>query len=96
MSLFRKAFYLGLGAISLTREKAEKTINEMTEKGEMSREEARKFVDEMIIKGEEQKNEVRRIINDEIDKWRKEFGVVRRSEYEALEARVKQLEDKMV
>jgi polyhydroxyalkanoate synthesis regulator phasin len=91
----KKAFYLGLGAITLTKEKAEKTINEMTEKGEMNKEEAKQFVDDVIQKGEEQKKEIRRIISEEIEEWRKGFGVVTRAEYEALEARIKKLEEKL-
>jgi polyhydroxyalkanoate synthesis regulator phasin len=95
MSLMKNAFYLGLGAITLTKEKAEKTINEITEKGEMSTDEAKQFVDEIIQKGEEQKKEIRHIIGEEIDEWRKDFGVVTRAEYEALEARIKKLEEKL-
>ncbi|MEN6462508.1 MAG: hypothetical protein ABFC94_14225 [Syntrophomonas sp.] len=95
MSLMKKAFYLGLGAISLTKERAEKTINEMAEKGEMNKDEAKQFVDEIIQKGEEQKKEIRHIISEEIDEWRKDFGVVSRGEFEALEARIKKLEEKL-
>ena len=51
--MMKKAFYLGLGVMSMTRERSERFYNEMVEKGQMSGEEARDFVDEAIKKGEE-------------------------------------------
>lgn len=91
MSLMKKAFYLGLGALSLTKEKAEKVIKELEEKGEMSREEGKEFLDEVVKKGEEQKKE----IQDMISKGINDFGVVKRSELAALEERIKKIEDKL-
>jgi polyhydroxyalkanoate synthesis regulator phasin len=53
--IVQRAFYLGVGAVSLATEKANelrkqatKLADEMVERGEMNAEEARKFVDEMI------------------------------------------------
>lgn len=95
MSLMRKALYLGLGALSFTKEKAEKAINEMSEKGEMTRDEAKQFVDDIMQKGEEQKAQIKEMITDEINDFRKNIGVVSRADYEALEARVKELENQL-
>lgn len=95
MSLIRNAFNLGLGAMTLTREKAEKFYEEMMEKGEMSREEAKQFIEDAIKKGEEERKEMRSIVKDEINEMRKDFSFARKSELEALEARVKELEAKL-
>lgn len=61
----KKAFYLGVGLVSLAGEKAsgtigelrqqaEKLADEMVERGEITAEEARKLVDEMIAKAQQQ------------------------------------------
>lgn len=95
MSMMRKAFLLGLGAMSITREKAERYYNEMIEKGQMSKEEARQFVEDAIKKGEEERKEMKKFIQEEMGEFKKDFSVVSRSEFEALEARVKELEQKL-
>jgi polyhydroxyalkanoate synthesis regulator phasin len=95
ISMMKKAFYLGLGVMSMTRDRAERFYNEMIEKGQVSKEEARQFVDEAIKKGEEEKKEVRQFIREEMDDLKKEIPVVTRAELEALEARIKELEQKI-
>ncbi|MGE5390044.1 MAG: phasin family protein [Deltaproteobacteria bacterium] len=95
MSIFKEAFYLGLGAMSLTRERAEKFYDEMIAKGETSREEAKQFIEDAIKKGEEERKEMRNMVRDEFNEMRNEFSFVRKSDYDALEARVKELEEKL-
>jgi polyhydroxyalkanoate synthesis regulator phasin len=90
-NMMKKAFYLGLGVMSMTREKAERFYNEMIEKGQMSKEEARQFVDDAIKKGEEERKEMKQFIREEM----KDLSMVSRTEFEALEARVKELEEKL-
>ena len=55
MNMIEKVLYLGLGVFSVTRERMEKVVNELIEKGELSREEARQVMDELIKRGEEEK-----------------------------------------
>ena len=93
--MMKKAFYLGLGVMSMTREKAERFYNEMIEKGHMSGEEAREFVDEAIKKGVEERKEMSKFIREEMDEFKKDWSMVSRAEFEALEARIKELEQKL-
>jgi len=96
MGMLKKALLLGLGAMSLTREKAEQFYNEVIEKGQMNKEEARQLVDEILKKGEEEKKEIRSYIQEEFNKFKNEFSPVTRAEFEALEARVRELEQKNI
>lgn len=95
MRMFERMFNLGLGAVSLTYEKAEKVFDEMVERGELSREEARKDLDELMKRGDEEQKEFRSMIHDEVDKWRSEFGAVSRNDLEELKARIEALEEKL-
>lgn len=95
MNLMKKAFYLGLGALTITREKAEKVINDLEAKGEISKDEGKEFVDEVIQKGEEQKKEIRKIVAENIDEFKKDYGFVTRADYNALEERLKKIEEKL-
>jgi polyhydroxyalkanoate synthesis regulator phasin len=93
--MMRKMIYFGLGTLSLTREKAEKMMNEMVDKGEVNKEEARQFIDEAIKKGAEEKEELRQMIRQEYQEIKNQFSLVTKKELEALEARIKALEDKV-
>lgn len=94
MNMIRKVLYFSWGAVSMSRDKAEKYISQMVEKGEISREEAKKYVDDLIQKGEVEKNEIRNLIREEIGELKRDFPFARRSDLDALEKRVLQLEEK--
>ena len=94
MRMMRRALYFGLGAMSITRDHAEKFFAEMVEKGEISRDEAKGFVDEAIKRGEVERGELRNTIRQEFDEMKKAFSYVSKSEFEALEKRIRDLEEK--
>jgi polyhydroxyalkanoate synthesis regulator phasin len=86
---------LGLGAISLTKERAELFIDEMVERGEISKEDAKQTLEDVMKKGQEQREEVRNMIREEIDGWKDKFGVVTRAELDKMAERIKELESKL-
>lgn len=92
-SMFKKMMYFGLGALSLTRERAEEFINEVVERGEMSSDEARNYVDEMMSRGEMERQELFAEIKDYMHKVQKEMGMVARDEIEELKERLNRLEN---
>ncbi|NLV22818.1 MAG: polyhydroxyalkanoate synthesis regulator [Syntrophomonadaceae bacterium] len=95
MDMFEKFINLGVGAFSITKEKAEKIIDEMVERGEINREEAKKTLEDVIKKGEEQRDQFRTYIREEVDKCKGEHVSSYKSKIEDLEARIKELEDKL-
>lgn len=95
MSMLRKMFFMGLGAMSLTREKGEQLFNELVERGEMNKDEARSFIDDAVKRGEEEKKATRTFIKDELEKFKNELPFISRSEFEALQARITELEAKI-
>lgn len=95
MDLFERFINLGIGAFSITKEKAEKIIDEMVERGEINRDEAKKTVDDIIKKGEEQRDQFRNMIREEMDKFKTDHVSAHKSKIADLEARVKDLEEKL-
>jgi len=94
-AMMKKMIYFGLGALTLTREKAEKVFSEMVEKGEMNRDEAKQWVEDVIKRGEEEKTELRAAIRKEIDEIRSDFPLVTKADLEAIEARLAAIESKL-
>jgi len=95
MDLFERFINLGFGAFSITKEKAEKIIDEMVERGEINREEAKNKLDDIIKKGEEQRDQFRSIIREEMDKFKTDHVSSHKSRIADLEARIKDLEEKL-
>ncbi|NHM25480.1 hypothetical protein G7K71_00305 [Desulfofundulus sp. TPOSR] len=85
----------GIGALALTTERAEKMINELVERGQMSREEARNFLQELIAKGEQEKANLAETLRREISQLREDLGLVTRAEIEELKNRVARLEEQL-
>jgi polyhydroxyalkanoate synthesis regulator phasin len=50
-------FLVGLGALTLTREKAQSIVDGLVKKGEARRDEAKGLVDRLVTRGEEERAE---------------------------------------
>ncbi|MFW5983194.1 MAG: phasin family protein [bacterium] len=92
---FRKAFLLGLGTVSVTKEKTEQLIEDMAKKGKISREEAREYFDVLVEKGQEEREHIQNIVQSEMARFKDMTKFVSREEYDRLSKRVKELEMKL-
>ncbi|NLJ99925.1 MAG: hypothetical protein GX318_01635 [Clostridia bacterium] len=92
ISIVKKAFLAGLGAVSLTKEKTESFIEEMTRKGEISREEAGSFLDELVERGQEGRENINKMIQSELTKFKKSHGIITRDELQNLMDRLEGIE----
>ncbi len=90
--MFKKMGLFGIGVISLTQEKLEEFTQEMIKKGEMSREEGKKFVREVLSEQEKQIKDVEDKINKKVKETFEKSGVVMKSDIEALERKIEELE----
>lgn len=95
IELIKKAFYTGLGAAELTREKIEDLARELSEKGKVSESEVKKFVDEMISKSQERKDQVKKQIEKMTEDALKKMNLASREDLEALEKRLSEKIDNL-
>ena len=77
----------GLGALSLTREKAEEIIDSLITRGKLESADRKVAVDDLIAKAEEQARKFSSTMKQQATKWRG----VKREEYDALKDEVSQL-----
>ncbi len=85
---------LGWGTISLTREKAEKMVDQLIARGEISREEAKNTINELVERGEKERNEVRKYMQDEANNVMLKYNIVTREDLLVLQQKVNILEQK--
>lgn len=94
-NLIKKSLLLGMGAISLTREKAEKIVRELEEKGEMTSSETKDFVNELVEKGEQERQLFKDAVKRELTALQENMGIPAKTDLAALEERIKRLEERM-
>ncbi len=92
MNMISKAILLGIGLISMTREKIDETVNDLIRRGEVSEEEGRQLVREMIDKSRRQKEDMERWMEKALADTMKRLNIPSRSELDELRDRVRRLE----
>lgn len=88
IELIKKAFYTGLGAAELTREKVEDLARELADKGKVSDSEIKKFVDEMLDKSQERKDQLMKQLEKMTEETLKRMNLASRDDLDALEKRL--------
>jgi len=89
--LLRKAFTLGWGAMALTKETAEKLVDELAKKGEMGQEEARDLVNDLLEQGKKEQEEVQKVIRQEMARVLGDLNLPSRDDLLRLEEKVDRL-----
>ena len=83
-SLLEKGFLAGIGLLSMTREKAQKIVEELTHEGEVQRSEVKQWVDQLSDRGEEERQALRKLIRDEMKKVLDEIGLATKEDIQKL------------
>ena len=88
-----RTFLLGLGALTVTKEKAEEMTEMMVNKGEMSRDEAQKVANEFVEKGKKEREALQNTINSELNKVMGEANLAYKEDIARLEAKIDELKE---
>lgn len=83
-TLLEKSFLAGIGLLSMTREKAQQVIDELSCEGEVQKSEAKKWVDQLSDRGEEERDALRKLIRDELKKVMDEMGIATKEDIQKL------------
>jgi polyhydroxyalkanoate synthesis regulator phasin len=83
-TLLEKGFLAGIGLLSMTREKAEKIIDELSHEGELQKGEMKQWVDKLSDRGEEERQALRKLIRDELKKVLDDMGLATKEDIQKL------------
>ena len=83
-SLLEKGFLAGIGLLSMTREKAQKVMEELTHEGELQRHEMKEWVDQLSDRGEEERQALRKLVRDEVKKVLDEMGLATKDDIQKV------------
>jgi polyhydroxyalkanoate synthesis regulator phasin len=91
----RRLLLAGLGTLDLTEEKAKGVFEDLVKRGEMNEKDARELISSWKDRANDQRQKVQALVDESVQKGLKAMGYVRLSDYEALAARVAELERKI-
>jgi len=66
--LIERSLLLGMGVLTLTRDRVREVVDRLVEEGEVSREEAPGIVDRLLQRGEAEREELRKLVRQELDR----------------------------
>jgi len=89
--LLRKSLLFGVGAVSLTAERAQEIVNDLVERGEITREQGRSMVQDMIRRGTETRKQIRDMVKAEVKKAIDEADLPSKSDIKRLEDKIDKL-----
>ena len=75
---------IGLGGALLAKEKVEKELSELVDKGKLNKEDAQNFIDKAKVKGEEEEKEFKAHLKEVIKETLEEMGVATKEDIKKL------------
>lgn len=93
--LIRKVLYTGVGLVTTTAERVQKSINELVEAGKLSEEEGKKVVDDLVTDTENKRDEFETKLRDMVGNIMRKLDSPRRDDIDALQTRIAELEAKL-
>jgi polyhydroxyalkanoate synthesis regulator phasin len=81
----------GLGALTMTRERAEKLFDEYVSKGQAERDARTGFVKEVMDSAERTRSELEKLVSDQVRHTVTNLNLASREDLQRLEAKVDQL-----
>ena len=95
MSVLKDFVNLGLGALVMTKEKAEEVVNELVKKGEVGQEEGKELINDLIEKGEKGKKEIEDKIEKTVKSVIEKLDISAKKEVEELKSEIEELKKKL-
>lgn len=92
LDLIRKGVLMGLGAITITKEKAEEVVDELIKKGELSKDKRPQAIRDLLEKAEEQEKIIFDKISSEVNKTIVKLGVPTKQDIKRLEKKIDDLQ----
>lgn len=81
----------GFGAIAITKEKAEKIVEELVKKGEVTKKDKPEFVKNLVEKGKEGRAEIEKLVEKSMTNVLNKLNIPTKSDIDALMKKIDRL-----
>ncbi len=86
-----RSLLMGIGVLSLTREKAQSLAEEMIQQGKATHGEVKGLTEGLVKRGEEERNALRKVVREEFDASLREMRLATASDIKTLQAEIEKL-----
>jgi polyhydroxyalkanoate synthesis regulator phasin len=93
--LLGRSLDLGMGALMLTKEAAQKAIDELIAKGEVSKHEGKQLLERVMERGKEHKERLEKVVAETVDKALVKADLARASELRHARALIAELQERL-
>lgn len=93
--LLKKAISLGWGLTIVSKEKIEKTVEELVKRGELAPTESKDLIERLVERGEEEKSQFKDFLREQVQRILTELHVPSGKQVADLERRIEELERKL-
>jgi polyhydroxyalkanoate synthesis regulator phasin len=95
IELMKKSMLIGIGVLSLTKDKVEEVAGELIDKGNMSQKEGEKFVDDVLKRSEETRSVLEEQIKAVVKSTMAKMDIAGKSDIEALRSEISELKERL-
>jgi len=92
MDFIKKSMLAGIGLAVLTKEKAEKTVDELIKKGELTKKEGKETIKEFTEKSKEFKEDLTKKVEKTVADTIERLNIPTRKELAALKSKIEKME----
>ena len=92
MDLFKRAFLAGVGALSLSKDKAKAMMDELVKNGELREKEGREMLDDLLKKAEATRKDVEKSVKTQVMGAYKKMNLASLDQVKKMERRLRELE----
>ncbi|NCO65614.1 MAG: hypothetical protein COW32_07660 [Candidatus Aquicultor secundus] len=89
--IIRRTLLVGIGAASITADRAQELVNELVERGEITRDQAKAMVRDLMTRGTEARNQLRDMVKAEVRKAIDEADIPTKTDIRRLEQKIDRL-----
>ncbi len=91
IDFLERGFLATVGALSLSREKIQETVDQFVARGELNLDEGKQLVDKLVKRGQEERESIRSLVRQEVQKAMGELELASHKDFEALNAKLDSL-----
>jgi len=86
-----RSVLMGIGLISLTREKAQAYVEDLVKEGKAASSEVTNLTEKLVKRGEEERNALRKVVREEMNAALKDVNIATADDIQKLQAQVEAL-----
>ena len=92
LDIIKKSMEIGLGAVTITREKLQEITDDLVVRGNLSKKEGGEILNDLLKSADEGQKRMKSLVEEKVHAALKEAGIATKEDVKALEGKIAKLE----